>query len=176
MTSRAHESVTSGAAQPAVEMDDAARVADIGPKCAGVGRLDATCWLCKECAGHLCNTKKATMPPLALANKCWLGRDHPLYQKLSLGMRLALGRGRDCLQKLPLGQGPRDETQTGLTGNNILIAQPRAKKSDVPPDLDGVLDTLVVVFCRSIDNVEQSHVLTMERREYLKCAKLRKEV
>ena len=66
---------------------------DARPPCAGVGDLDKTAWLCHECAAHLCR-KSPKMPPRALANWNWGGREHPLYQNLTMGMRTLLGMGR----------------------------------------------------------------------------------
>ena len=116
------------------------------------------------------------MPPLALANAFWLGREHPLYQGISLATSLALGRGRLCMRKLFLGHGPRDEVHSGLTGNIILLAQPDATSAIKLPDLDHTMETIQAVFCRSVDDVENAHVLMMQRDQYLQCAELRKKV
>ena len=93
------------------------------------------------------------MPNLALANWMWLGRMHPLFSNLSLGMRLLLGLGRPMLRQLFLGRGPRGEVHQGFTGNPLLIAQPTAKASQVVPDVPHTLSTLVLLFCNNTDDV-----------------------
>ena len=53
---------------------------DSRPMCAGVGLKDETCWLCKECLLHLCSAKHVAMPPLALSNLNFLGREHVAFR------------------------------------------------------------------------------------------------
>ena len=70
-------------------------------KCAGVGDIDAVAHICYDCAVCLCvDDKFITMPRFALSNAMWLGRQHPLLQNASLGLRLLLGLGRACFKKL----------------------------------------------------------------------------
>ena len=72
-------------------------------KGAGVGDSDAIAHICYECATCLCvSDKLIKMPRFALANCMWLGRQHPLLQNASLGLRLLLGLGRPCFRKLLL--------------------------------------------------------------------------
>ena len=170
-TRRVH--TISSAAQPA-EGDNGAEGGR--PKCAGIGDLEKTCWLCTSCAGHLCNVKRATMPPLALANANWLGREHPLYQNLSLGMRLGLGLGRPMYRKLFLGRGRREESHTGITGNSILMGQPEVEAQDMIPNFDHVATTLAIMFSSDVNDLEHAQILSVERDKFLRCAELRKEV
>ena len=52
-------------------------------------------------------------------------RIHPLLQKHdTLGLRLLLGLGRFCLRKLLLGKGSKEERESGLLGNHVLLSQP----------------------------------------------------
>ena len=114
------------------------------------------------------------MPPLALANLFWLGREHPLFRDLTLGEKLLLGLGRPCFRKILLGKGSTDN-YTGLQGNTILLAQAQAATSlTLPPTATDLQDSLVVAFCRSIDEVKQTPMLMVRRNRYLECAATRK--
>ena len=103
------------------------------------------------------------MPRYALANANWLGREHPLYQDLSLAMRLGLGLGRPIFRKLFLGRGRREESHTGHTGNSILMGQPEVDTVEKVPDWEHVVGTMAIVFCKDIRDVEHAQVLTVER-------------
>ena len=67
--------------------------ADPRPRCASVGDPEKPVWLCHECASHLCHPQPR-MPPKALANLDWGGREHALYQNLTMSTRTLLGLGR----------------------------------------------------------------------------------
>ena len=122
-------------------------------QCAGVGDIDAMVWMCPQCVSCLCRpAKDINMPPLALANGNWLGREHPLYQGLNLGTKKLLSRGRACWHKLILGKGQEAEQQKGITGNSIFLAQAQPGSDDVlPPSASSLQDSFVVLFARTID-------------------------
>ena len=93
---------------------------DSRPACAGVGDLDSKAWLCFECASHLCRIQPQ-MPPKALANWNWGGREHPAFKGLSLATRSFLGIGRMLMRLILLKpKGQADETEKALVGNTIL--------------------------------------------------------
>ena len=76
------------------------------------------------------------MPPKALAHWNWGGREHPLYQHLTMSMRTLLGMGRLVMRMVLLK--PRDntdESERAIVGNTILLAQPTPKMiaSTLPP-------------------------------------------
>ena len=105
------------------------------PPCAGVGDPEQTAWLCHECAAHLCRLDPK-MPPQALANWNWGGRQHPLYKDLTMATRTLLGLGRAVMRLVLLK--PRDKTdevEKGLVGNTILVAQPAPQQiiATLPP-------------------------------------------
>ena len=103
-------------------------------KCAGVGDIDAMAHICYDCATCLCvEDKLIKMPRFALSNAMWLGRQHPLLQNASLGLRLLLGLGRPCFRKLLLGRGGKEERQSGTTGNHVLVSQGSPSIGDVLP-------------------------------------------
>ena len=89
------------AEQPAAQSSVSAAQPGLQYKCAGVGDSDAVAHICYDCATCLCvDDKLIKMPRFALANGVWLGRQHPLLQKASLGLRLLLGLGRPVLREL----------------------------------------------------------------------------
>ena len=93
---------TSGAAQPSGGAAQPAGIAD--SRCAGVGDPNATVWCCKDCVNNLCRPDaNIGMPPPALANLMWLGREHPLCQNASVGTRMLSCLGRAVWRKLILG-------------------------------------------------------------------------
>ena len=116
--------------------------------CAGVGDRDAVAHICYDCATCLCVADKLIkMPCFALSNGMWLGRQHPLLQNASLGLRLLLGLGRPCFRKLVLGAGRNDERQSGTTANHILVSQGGPSIEQVlPPSSRQLSDSFVAVF------------------------------
>ena len=143
--------------------------------CAGVGNPDATSWICLECAVCLCvDDKVIKMPKLALANLMWLGRHHPLLQTASLGTRMLLGGGRACYRKLFLGKGSKEELQSGLAGNHVLVSQEKPTKTPtLPPTAEALSENFVAVFCKSIDELEKSQFLQVAREDYKTLARER---
>ena len=105
-------------------------------RCAGVGDMDATVWCCKICISNLCRPEKdIKMPPPALANLLWLGREEPLCKRATAGARLLSCLGRPVWRKLILGKGSHDESEKGIAGNFIFLAQARLSELSVtlPP-------------------------------------------
>jgi hypothetical protein len=154
-------------------------VADCHPfPCAGVGIAASTVWCCSDCRNALCRKKSIRMPPLALANLMWLGREHPLYQNLSLATRLLLGVGRVGWRKVFLRKGAQDESQVGLCGNTVLLAQPSTSQitAALPPSNSAWLENIAVLFSNSRAQVTSSTALFVERQHYLKCAQIRQRI
>ena len=63
------------------------------PACAGIGDAEKPAWICHHCACHLCSPQPR-MPPQALANWNWGGREHPKYQNLTMATQSLLGLGK----------------------------------------------------------------------------------
>ena len=105
------------------------------------------------------------MPPPALANLFWLGREHVLCQTASLGARMLSCLGRPVWRKLILGKGDKDEQEKGIGGNCILLAQARPEElaTSLPPTTQQVQDTFVVLFARSIDEVAKAQMLVVNK-------------
>ena len=153
----------------AVPQRPATGAAEAAFSCAGVGCEDALVWMCHDCISDLCVAEEQLlcMPPTALSNLLWLGREHPRIQDASLGTKLLLGLGRPCFRKLFLGKGQRENLQQGLTGNSVLVAQPRADLASLlPPTSGNLLNHFVVIYGKSIEDVAKSQVLKVQRSAY----------
>ena len=118
------------------------------------------------------------MPPAALANLMWGGREHPSYQHLSTAMRTLLSRGRPLLRKIILGKGDQRDLSTGLVGNSMLVAQPTTGQiqARMPPPQNQIADNIVVIFTTTRNDVRKAKELYVSRSQYMECANLRKRV
>ena len=118
------------------------------------------------------------MPPAALANLLWLGRELALCQSASVGTRMLSCLGRPVWRKLILGKGEKDEQEKGIGGNCILLAQARPHDfaASLPPKIEELQESFVALFSRSIDQVSKAHVLIVHRDDYLALIRLRKQV
>ena len=97
----------------------------------------------------------------------WLGREHRLMQNASLGLRMLLGGGRACFRKLLLGRGPKEDLQSGLAGNHVLVSQAKPTKTPtLPPTADELSENFVAIFCKSVEEVEKSQFLRVSRGDY----------
>ena len=145
------------------------------PRSAGVGVKNSTVWCCKLCVDHLC-TAKPMMPPLALADAFFLGRHPPLFREATLATRMLASSGRLLMRQLFLGRGADDEVHKGVTGNTMLIAQPAPSYEQVLPNMTALTESIVVLFCKSIDDVSKAQVLVVNREEYRALVHHRKQV
>ena len=116
------------------------------------------------------------MPPLGLANHMWLGRHHPLFREATLAERMLASSARLLMRQLMLGRGAGEEVHKALTGSTMLIAQPSATYEQVLPSMEALSDGLVVLFCKSIDDVSKAQALVVKREVYLALVELRKRV
>ena len=114
-----------------------------------IGDVNALCWICVDCAKCLC-TKTPQLPALSLANGMWLGRLHPDFADLTMAEKMLQSKARLVMKKPFLRPGNRCESNSGMTGNCILIAQPSAEECLQLPALQPTLDNLAIVFCRSV--------------------------
>ncbi len=167
--------VTVSAAAP-VSDGGAAQPAASRPPCAGVGADDAVTYCCQDCRGDLCGARPR-MPKFALANDLWIGRLHPFMQNASLASRWLQCLGRPVWRKVIL-RGDPATTPHAFTGNTILLAQPSAGTAieELPPPIDALVDTVTIAFAKSAAHLERATYLTVDRRNYLACARLRQKV
>lgn len=116
------------------------------------------------------------MPPLALANAFFGGRHHPLFREATLATRMLASSARLIARQLFLGKGAGDEVHKGATGNAMLIAQPSPSYEQVLPNLSAVSEGLVVLFCKSVDDVAKAQMLVVNREEYREMVRYRRKV
>ena len=105
------------------------------PSCAGIGDPEKPAWVCHHCASHLC-LLQPRMPPQALANWNWGGREHPKYQHLSMAQKSLLGLVKLIMRLVLLKPNDKtDESEKALVGNTILVAQPSPQMiaAELPP-------------------------------------------
>ena len=155
---------------------------DARPSCAGVGDATKPCWLCHHCASHLCQLRPR-MPPQALANWNWGGREHPKYQDLSMATKSLLGLGKLVARMVLLK--PRDDTddcEKALVGNTILVAQPSPEMiaSELPPSETEQAQYFNVIYAAGAaehgsSTLRKKKALLVNREQYLECAQIRKE-
>ena len=178
MVPDSHRAPQSSAEQPAAESSASAVRPASQHKCAGVGDIDRVAHICFDCAVCLCvDDKFIAMPRFALSNAMWLGRQHPLLENASLGLRLLLGLGRPCFRKLLLGAGRREERQSGATGNHVLVSQGSPSLNQVlPPSSRHLSDSFVAVFGQDKEDLTKCQVLTVSRSAYKTLAEERVRV
>ena len=80
------------------------------------------------------------------------------------------------MRQLFLGRGAAEEMQKGMTGNTMLIAQPAPSYEQVLPSMDMLTGGLVVLFCRSVDDVSRAQMLVVNREAYRVLVAHRKRV
>ena len=154
----------------------------VKPTCAGIGDPDKAAWLCHECAGHLCRTRPK-MPPQALANWNWAGRQHPQYQNLSMATRNLLGLGRLVMRIVLLKPNDdTDESEKAIVGNTILVAQPSPQliAAQLPPTETEQASYFNVIYGAGTaeqgpQKLAKKKALIVDREEYLECARIRSE-
>jgi len=160
------------------ETDDDVRGSASEHVTAGFGEQDKAVWLCGTCADCLC-VKHPVMPPFALANWLWLGREHPAFQNLTLATKQLLGRARAVLRLLVLKhKAEEDEEEKGLVGNSILLTQSDLGEAleCLPPEETKIAEWLPIIFATSQEDVSKRKPLYVPRSQYLKCATIRKQV
>ena len=72
------------------------------------------------------------MPPQALANSNWAGREHPWYQNPTMATKSILDLGK---LSFPRPMENTDDSEKALVGNTILVAQPSPEMiaAELPP-------------------------------------------
>ena len=106
------------------------------------------------------------MPPLALANSFFGGRPHPAFREATLATRMLSSSARLIMRQLFLGRGADDEVHKGMSGNAMLISQPSPSYDQVLPNFASLNGGLVVLFCKSLDDVPKAQMLLVNREQY----------
>ena len=68
--------------------------------------------------------------------------------------------------QLFLGRGRNDEVHHGMTGNTVLIELPCPSYEQVLPSMAALAEGMVVLFCKSTDDVSRAEVLVVDREQY----------
>ena len=71
---------------------------------------------------------------------------------------------------------PKTRLHKGQTGNTILISQPSPSYEQVLPNTAALQEGLVVLFCKTTDDVSKAQVLVVNREEYRAMVQHRKQV
>ena len=123
------------------------------------------------------------MPPQVLANWNWGGRGHPMYQNLSMATQSLLGLGKLIMRLVLLKPTDNtDESERALVGNTILVAQPSPEMiaAELPPTDSEQATYFNVVYGAGASEhastkLYKKKALTVNRRQYLECARIRAE-
>ena len=67
-------------------------------------------------------------------------------------------------------------TQKGTTGNHLIISQPSPTYDQVLPNIANVSEGLVVLFCKSVDDVTKAEMLVVNREDYREMVRHRQKV
>ena len=137
------------------------------PACAGVGDPDAHVWVCWDCLSDVC-AKKPALPLNGLTNDNWIGREKPYVRAASRALKMLASIGRCCWKQIRLGKGAPDVQQKGIVGNTIFFAQPTADipSMDLPPPVNALVDSISIIFTRSLQCLKNAWWATVNRAEY----------
>ena len=76
-----------------------------------------------------------------------------------------------------LGKGSREDRESGLCGNHVLLSQPAAKLGDVlPPSSDALGNSFVALFGCSPEEVQKCQILKVHRQAYVTLVQERAQV
>eukprot|EP00812_Abedinium_dasypus_P007843 NODE_1_length_8589_cov_4.556480.p1 GENE.NODE_1_length_8589_cov_4.556480~~NODE_1_length_8589_cov_4.556480.p1 ORF type:complete len:2586 (+),score=446.46 NODE_1_length_8589_cov_4.556480:571-8328(+) len=166
MPAQQHFSPSSGAPQDA----------DTRPPCAGVGDPDSLVWVCWECLADI-GGKKPKLPVNSCANDNWIGRERKHVREASAATKMLASLGRCCMKQVRLGKhGDPALQERALTGNTIFFAQPAADvpSLELPPPCDALVDSLNVIFTRSVHDLSKAEWAIVERQQYMRIVRERK--
>ena len=156
----------SGAAQPAGER----------PRCAGTGDENGIVWTCWDCLVDIA-ARKPKLPTNACANDNWIGRERLHVREASLATKMLASLGRCCWKQVRLGRHSDPAVQEkALTGNTIFFAQPTADvpSMEMPPPPDAFVDSLNVIFTRSLHDLSKAEWASVDREQYMRIIQERK--
>ena len=154
----------------------AAQPADERPRCAGIGDENGIVWTCWDCLVDIA-ARKPKLPINACANDNWIGRERLHVREASLATKMLASLGRCCWKQVRLGRHSDPAVQEkALTGNTILFAQPTADvpSMDMPPPPDALVDSLNVIFTRSLHDLSKAEWASVDREQYMRIIEERK--
>jgi hypothetical protein len=160
-----------------VPIAGASQPPDARPPCAGIGDEDGIVFACWDCLSDLAATKPK-MPLNACANDNWVGRERTYVREASQATKMLASLGRCCWKQVRLGRrGDPAVQEKALTGNTIFFAQPTADvpSMELPPPSDALVDTLNVIFTRSLHDLSKAEWAVVNRDEYMRIVRERKQ-
>ena len=155
----------------------AAQPGDERPRCAGIGDENALVWTCWDCLEDIA-ARKPKMPINACANDNWIGRERVHVREASLATKMLASLGRCCWKQVRLGRHSDPAVQEkALTGNTIFFAQPTADvpSMEMPPPTDALVDSLNVIFTRSLHDLSKAEWAVVDREQYMRIMEERKQ-
>ena len=120
--------------------------------------------------------KTPRMPLNGLANDNWIGREKVHVREASKATKMLASLGRCCWKQVRLGKGAPDVQQKGISGNTIFFAQPTADipSMELPPPVNGLVDSMSIIFTRSLQTLRNAWWATVKRAEYMQIVRERK--
>ena len=113
----------------------------------------------------------------AHANDNWIGRERVHVREASLATKMLASLGRCCWKqlRLPPNRDPAVQ-EKALTGNTIFFAQPTADvpSMEMPPPTDALVDSLNVIFTRSLHDLSKAEWASVDREQYMRINEERK--
>ena len=117
------------------------------------------------------------MPINACANDNWIGRERLHVRSASWATKMLASLGRCCWKQVRLGRHSDPAVQEkALTGNTIFFAQPTADlpSMELPPPVDALVESLNVIFTRSLDDLSKAEWAIVDREQYMRIIEERK--
>ena len=121
--------------------------------------------------------KKPKLPVNACVNDNWVGRERLHVRLASKATKMLASLGRCCWKQVRLGRmGDAAVQEKALVGNTIFFAQPTADvpSMELPPPLDALVDSLNVIFTRSLHDLSKAEWAIVKREEYMRIVRERK--
>jgi hypothetical protein len=121
--------------------------------------------------------KKPKLPANACVNDNWVGRERLHVRLASKATKMLASLGRCCWKQVRLGRvGGAAVQEKALVGNTIFFAQPTADvpSMELPPPLDALVDSLNVIFTRSLHDLSKAEWAIVKREEYMRIVRERK--
>ena len=97
-------------------------------------------------------------------------------REASKATKMLASTARCCWKQIRLGKGAPDVQQKGVTGNTIFFAQPTADipSMELPPPVNALVDSISIIFTRSLQNLQNAWWATVKRAEYMRIVRERK--
>jgi len=121
--------------------------------------------------------KQPKMPINACVNDNWIGRERSHVRAASQATKMLASLGRCCWKQIRLGRAGDPAVHKALAGNTIVCAQPTADvpSMELPLPPGALVDSLNVIFARNLQDLSKAEWAIVNRDEYLKIVRERKQ-